>query len=38
MNLVEKEFVGFMKKFDAFPFQMVINGESLPLYFTGFQM
>lgn len=28
MNLVEKEFVGFMKKFDAFPFQMVINGES----------
>lgn len=28
MNLVEKEFIGFMKKFDAFPFQMVINGES----------
>ncbi len=28
MNLVEKEFLNFMKKFDENPFQIVINGES----------
>jgi len=28
MNLVEKEFLNFMKKFDANPFQIVMNGET----------
>lgn len=27
MNLVEKEFLNYMKKFDANPFQIVMNGE-----------
>lgn len=28
MNIVEKEFVNFMTKFDEKPFQLVVNGES----------
>ncbi len=28
MNLVEKEFLNFMKKFDANPFQIIMNGET----------